>query len=189
VGSLGAGSQISKTTIDMSQGPLESTGDPLDVALQGPGFLTVQTAQGTRYTRDGQLDVDATGRLVTSSGDPVLGSDGKPIQIGADSGDLKISTDGEITAAGKRLGTLGVASLSDPAEFGDNLFTGTPGARPAGTTVNQGSLEGSSVNPATVMIDMMVSLRSYESSQRVIQSIDETLSRGIDSGGSVTGGG
>ena len=188
VGSLGAGAEISQTKIDMTQGPLESTGEPLDVALQGPGFLVVQTAQGTRYTRDGQLSVDAQGRLVTADGNPVLGSTGKAISIGDNAGNFTISSSGAITAGGKSLGSIGVVSLANPAELGDNLFSGTPGAKPAGTTVNQGSLEGSGVNPASVMTDMMVSLRNYESSQRVIQSIDETLSRAIDSAGSVNGG-
>ena len=61
IGPLGLGVQIAETKTDLAQGPLVQTGEPLDVALQGPGFLAVQTAQGTRYTRDGQLAVDAKG--------------------------------------------------------------------------------------------------------------------------------
>jgi flagellar basal-body rod protein FlgG len=185
LGSVGAGAEISNTSVNMTQGALQSTGQPLDVALQGPGFLTVQSANGKQYTRDGQLAVDAQGRLTTATGDPVLGTDGKPISIGAHSGDLKIASDGAVTAGGKQVGTLDVVALASPAKIGDNLFSGTPGAKPAGTTVEQGSLEGSAVNPATVMLDMIVSLRAYEASQKVIHSIDETLSRGIDSAGSV----
>jgi flagellar basal-body rod protein FlgF len=187
VGSMGGQASISRTTVDMTQGPLESTGAPLDVALQGPGFLTVQSAQGTQYTRDGQLTVDAQSRLTTATGDPILDTAGKPITIGAHSTDVAIAADGKVTAGGKTVGTIAIASLTNPSKIGDNLFTGTPGAKPANTTVIQGSLEGSAVNSATVMIDMIVSLRAYESSQKVIHSIDETLSRGIDSAGS-TGG-
>lgn len=185
---VGYGSTVAKTSIDLTQGPLQSTGEPLDVALEGPGFLAVQTAQGVRYTRDGQLSVDGAGRLTDSIGDPVLDQSGKTITVGAHSADLAISQSGAITAGKSSLGTLGVFSLTNPAKAGDNLFTGTPGAKPAGTSVVQGSLEGSGVNPANVMIDMIVSLRSYESSQKVIQSIDETLQRGIDGAGSVGGG-
>jgi flagellar basal body rod protein FlgG len=184
---VGYGSTIAKTSLDLTQGALQSTGEPLDVALNGPGFLAVQTAQGVRYTRDGQLSVDGTGRLTDATGDPVLDQAGKTITVGARSADLNISTAGAITGGKTALGTLGVFSLTNPAKAGDNLFTGTPGAKPAGTSVVQGSLEGSGVNPANVMIDMIVSLRSYESSQKVIQSIDETLQRGIDSAGSVAG--
>ena len=94
-----------------------------------------------------------------------------------------IGADGTITAGGKTLGKLGIVSLTNPAKQGDTLFTGTPAPTPAGTTLVQGSIEGSDTNPARVMVDMIVSLRAYESSQKVIRSIDETLQRGIQSGG------
>lgn len=183
---VGNGAQISQTSVDMTQAPLESTGEPLDFALQGPGFMAVQTANGTLYTRDGQFGVDAKGELVTSTGDPVLNSAGKAIDVGSDSTDLKVSSTGAITANGKSLGSFDVVSLTNPTKVGDNYFAGTPGAKPAATTVNQGSLESSAVNPTTVMIDMIVSLRAYEASQRVIHSIDETLQRGVDGAGGVS---
>ena len=86
------------------------------------------------------------------------------------------------TAAGK----LGVVSLTDPVKEGDSLFTGTPGQRPAGTAVRQGFLEGSGVDAARAMIDMLVSMRAFEASQRVIRTIDETLGRAINSAGQVS---
>jgi flagellar basal-body rod protein FlgG len=184
---VGYGAQISGTTLDLTQGALESTGQPLDLALDGPGFLAVQTPNGRMYARDGQLAVDGQGRLVTATGSTVLDTNGKAIQIGDHSTDFKVATDGTVTAGGKAIATLDVVSLTDAAKAGDNLFTGTPGSKPKGTTVNQGSLEGSAVNPATVMIDMIVSLRAYEASQKVIHTIDETLSRAVDGAGS-TGG-
>jgi flagellar basal-body rod protein FlgF len=187
IGPLGLGVHIAELKTDLSQGPMQQTGEPLDVALAGPGFLAVQTAQGTRYTRDGQLTVDAKGTLTTATGDPVLDTQGQPISVAGHATDLTIAPDGTITAGGKTLGTIGIVSLTNPAKQGDTLFTGTPGAAPAGTTVQQGSLEGSDTNPARVMVDMIVSLRAYEASQRVIHSIDETLQRGISAGG--TGGG
>ena len=183
IGPLGLGVQIAETKTDLAQGPLVQTREPLDVALQGPGFLAVQTAQGTRYTRDGQLAVDAKGGLTTATGDPVLDAQGKPISVAGHAADLVIGADGTITAGGTTLGKLGIVSLTNPAKQGDTLFTGTAGAAPAGTTLVQGSIEGSDTNPARVMVDMIVSLRAYESSQKVITSIDETLWRGIQSGG------
>ena len=183
---VGYGAQISQTSVDMTQGALESTGEPLDFALQGPGFLAVQTQNGTLYTRDGQFAVDGKGTLVTSTGDPVLSSTGKPIELGDHASDLKVTSTGAITAGGKTLGSFDVVSLTNPAKVGANYFTGTVGPKPSQTTVNQGSLEGSAVNPATVMIDMIVSLRAYESSQRAIHSIDETLQRAIDGAGGVS---
>jgi len=183
IGSLGLGVDIAKTTPDLAQGAIDQTGEPLDFALQGPGFFAVQTAAGTRYTRDGQFAVDAKGELVTSLGNPVLGSDGKPVSIAGHEQDLKVSSDGTIAAGGKTLGRIAIVSLTNPAKQGDTLFSGTPGASPNGTTIEQGALESSGTNPATVMVDMITSLRAYESMQKVINSMDETLSRGIQAGG------
>jgi flagellar basal-body rod protein FlgF len=188
IGSLDQGVQIADTKLDLTQGVLTQTGEPLDVALQGPGFLAVQTPQGRSYTRDGQLAVDSKGTLTTATGYPVLDAQGKPVSVVGHSTDLQIAPDGTISGGGKTLGKLAIVSLTDPAKQGDTLLTGTPGAAPAGTSIVQGSLETSDTNPARVMVDMIVSLRAYESSQKVIHSIDETLSRGIDQGGSVGGG-
>jgi flagellar basal-body rod protein FlgF len=187
IGPLGLGVHIAEMKTDLSQGPVKQTGEPLDVALGGPGFLSVQTPQGARYTRNGQLTVDAKGQLALATGATVLDAQGNPISVGTHSADLAIGPDGTVSAAGKTLGRLAIVSLATPLKVGDNLFTGTPGAAPAGTTVQQGALEGSSTNPARVMVDMIVSLRAYESSQRVIHAIDETLQRGINSAGSVGG--
>ena len=116
-----------------------------------------------------------------------LDARGKTISVAGHAADLTIGADGTITAGGKTLGKLAIVSLTNPAKQGDTLFTGTAGAAPAGTTLQQGALEGSDTNPARVMVDMIVSLRAYEASQRVIHSIDETLQRGISSAGSVGG--
>ena len=188
IGTLGGGTEIAVTKLDLAQGALRQTGEPLDVALQGPGFLTVQTPQGVSYTRDGQLAVDAQGGLRTATGYPVVDAQGKPISVAGHASDLQIAPDGTITGGGQTLGKLAIVSLANPAQQGDTLLTGTPGAAPAGTNVVQGSLESSDTNPARVMVDMITSLRAYDSSQKVIHSIDETLARGIDQGGSVSGG-
>ena len=81
---------------DLSQGPIEQTGNPLDVALSGDAFLVVQTPRGERYTRNGALQVNAAGELVTSEGYRVLG-DGGPIQLQNGDRDVSISTDGTLS--------------------------------------------------------------------------------------------
>jgi flagellar basal-body rod protein FlgF len=189
VGSLSMGSRITKVVTDLSQGPLQSTGNPLDLALDGPGFLAVSTGSGVRYTRDGQLVVDGRGRLTTATGDLVLGTSGKPITVGQVSDPSKISIDqrGTVKVGTRTVGTLAVMSLTGAAKQGDTLFSGTPGVRPAGTNVQQGFLEGSGVQPAEAMVDMIVSFRSYETTQRAIQSIDTELGRAANSIGSATG--
>jgi flagellar basal-body rod protein FlgF len=170
VGSLGLGTQIDKQVTDMSSGPLRDTGEPLDFAVEGDGFFTVRTAGGVRYTRDGQFAASARGTLVTTAGDDVLGPGGAPVRIG---------TDGKVATT-----DLGVVSLTNAARQGDNLFTGTAGGAAPGT-VRAGALEGSAVNPVTTMVDMMSSLRAFESGQRVITTIDSTLQKAANQVGSI----
>src|SRR5262249_32966499 len=146
----------------------------------------VRSQAGVRYTRAGQFALDARGGLVTSTGAAVLDDRGQPITL-TGAGAVQIDGSGAITQGGRAVATLAVVSLANARKEGDTLFSGRPGARPAATLVQQGWLETSSVNPAKAMIDMMVSLRAYESSQRVLHAIDETLGRGIDSAGSVNG--
>jgi flagellar basal-body rod protein FlgG len=170
VGSLGLGTQIDRQVTDMSAGPLRDTGEPLDFAVEGDGFFAVRTSGGVRYTRDGQFAASARGTLVTAAGDDVLGPDGAPIRIG---------TDGKVAA-----GDVGVVSLPDARREGDNLFTGTAGGTAAGT-VRAGALEGSGVDPVTTMVEMMSSLRAFESGQRVITTIDSTLQKAANQVGSI----
>lgn len=189
IGTLSMGAHIAREVTDLAQGPLQNTGQPLDLALQGPGFFAVQTPAGVRYTRDGQFVQDARGDLTTATGQPVLGINGKPIVVtGARSAsDISFAQDGRVTVNGKLVGTISVVSLTGATKQGDTLFSGTPGARPAGTTVNQGYLEGSGVQPAETMVEMITSFRAYEASQRAIQSIDTELGKAVSSVGSATG--
>jgi flagellar basal-body rod protein FlgG len=112
----------------------------------------------------------------------VLDDAGRPIQAGSADG-LTIAADGTISRNGRQIARLGVVSLTNPVKQGDTLFTGTPGQRPAATAVRQGYLETSGVNAATAMIDMITSMRAYEAGMKVIQSIDETLQKGIAASG------
>lgn len=189
VGTLSMGAHIAREVVDLAQGPLQNTGEPLNVALQGAGFFVVGTAAGNRYTRDGQFVENAAGQLTTDTGEPVLGTDGRPISIAAakSAGDVSIASDGRVTVRGKLVGTLAVVSLANPAKLGGTLFSGTPGGKPAGTTVEQGYLEGSGVNPVTTMVEMMTSFQSYQASQRAIQTLDTELGRAVTSVGSASG--
>jgi flagellar basal-body rod protein FlgF len=186
VGPLSLGAGIAATRTDFSQGALRQTGQPLDVALTGPGFLAVQTPDGIRYTRNGQLAADGAGRLMTSTGALVLGTDGRPMTVAGENG-LTIAADGTVRSGGRVAGTIAVVSLENPVKQGDNTFTGQPGARPAGTALEQGYLEGAGIDPTRAMVDMIVSLRTSEASQRVVRTIDETLGRAVNSVGSATG--
>lgn len=183
IGSLGLGSAIVSIRTDLSQAPLRETGQSLDFALEGDGFFALQTAAGTRYTRDGQFQLDGAGRLVNQGGLPVLDTNNRPITIGTAPKEVTVGADGTIVADGRTIARLNVVSLTRPVKEGDTLFSGTPGAGPATTAVRQGSVEGSGVNPARAMVDMLVSFRAYEAQQRVVHAIDETLQKGISAGG------
>jgi flagellar basal-body rod protein FlgF len=189
VGSMSMGAHVARIVTNLEQGTLLQTADPLDVALQGDGFLAVSTSAGTRYTRNGQLTLDSQGRLMTVTGYLVLGTNGQPITATGirTPDDLLITQAGVVSVKDTNVGTLAVVSLTGATKEGDTLFTGAAGARPAGTTVDQGYLESSGVEPARAMVDMIVSLREYESSQRVLHAIDDTLGRATTSVGSATG--
>jgi len=183
------GTQITRIVTDLSQAPLSQTGDPLDIALNGDGFFTVSTPDGIRYTRNGQLTEDAQGHLQTDTGYTLLGTNGKPIDVSAakSQDDISIAADGTVRVGTSTVGTIAVVSLTGARKEGDTLFTGASGARPKDTAIAQGYLEGSGVNPAMAMVDMIVSLRAYESTQRVLHSIDDELGKAANSVGSATG--
>jgi flagellar basal-body rod protein FlgG len=170
IGALGLGTQIDKQVTDMSPAPIRDTGEPMDFAVEGDGFFAVRTSGGVRYTRDGQFAASARGTLVTAAGDDVLGASGAPIRIGAD---------GKIAPR-----DIGVVSLTNARREGDNFFTGTAGG-PAAGTVRASALEGSGVNPITTMVEMIGSLRAFESGQRVITTIDATLQKAANQVGSI----
>ena len=150
---------------DFTPQPSRDTGEPLDFAITGDGFFAVRTPDGIRYTRDGQFTVSPQGELVTAQGDPVLGRGGQPIRVGGD---------GRVDPR-----RLDVVLLREPQKVGDGLVAGTPGgvAASAPGQVRAGALEGSSADPARSMVDMIASLRAFESGQKAIQAIDDVLGK------------
>jgi flagellar basal-body rod protein FlgF len=174
IGSVNEGVALGKTYTDTTPGSMQETGEPLDFALVGSGFFAVRTAQGVRYTRDGQFTSSNTGVLTDSSGNPVLGQSGAPVKLGRN---------GSVAAS-----ALGIFEVPGAVKQGENLYTGTPVGK-ASATVRQGSLEGSSVDPAKAMIDMITSLRSFQSGQQAIQAIGQTLQEAASQVGSLSGSG
>lgn len=160
IGSLEIGVALGKTFTDMAPAGLQTTNEPLDFGIAGAGFFAVRTAQGVRYTRDGQFTTSAQGLLIDSSGDDVLDQRGNVIKVGAD---------GTVPAS-----TLGIFNVANAVKQGENLFTGTATGQGAGT-IRQGVLEESGVDPAKVMVEMIASLRTFQSGQQAIQAIDQTL--------------
>lgn len=176
------------TTTDFDAGVIETTGNPLDVALQGEGFFVVRTPQGERYTRAGNFLLDTGGRLVTPDGNPVL-TDAGEVVFSAEETDIEIGVDGTIaTSAGPR-GRLRVVRFDAPEglrQEGDNLYSGD-GALPAVTArVRQGSLERSNVQGVVEMTRLIEVSRSYEQVTRMIADQNDLRSRAIERLGDVT---
>jgi len=170
IGSVTEGVALGKTYTDMTQGSIQETGEPLDFALDGSGFFAIHTAQGVRYTRDGQFIASSQGLLTDTNGNPVLDQQGAQI---------KVSAAGTVPAS-----ALGVFEVPGAVKQGENLYTGTLSGKPAGG-VRQGALEGSGVDPAKIMIEMISSLRSFQSGQQAIQAINQTLQEASTQVGSV----
>jgi flagellar basal-body rod protein FlgF len=169
----------SGTFKDFTQGPTEQTKNPLDLAIDGGGFLVVQTAAGERYTRDGGLQINNQGQLVTAAGDPVIGSSG-PIVFQPTDHDISIAADGNITVLEglNRIdsvrGKLRVVSFADAQKLlkeGSNLYSaGTAAAQPdTASRIRQGFVEKSNVNSVTEMSRMIEVTRTYTQIANLLQ--------------------
>jgi len=175
-----------------TQGNLTQTGNQLDVAINGQGFLQVSLPDGTTaYTRDGSLHQDAQGALVTSSGYPVspaitIPSNAQTVTIGAD-GTVTITQQGQ--AAATTVGTIQLANFINPSGLeakGENLYvetaasgtptTNTPGSNGLGT-LKQGYVETSNVNVVEELVNMIQTQRAYEINSKAIQTSDQMLQR------------
>lgn len=160
-------------------GPMQFTGNQTDVALEGPGYIGVQIpgSDQTLYTRAGNFQVNVNGELVTGRGHLVLGEGGGPITVPEDAKTIKIAEDGAIATEEGEIGRLQVVefdNLQDLEARGDGLYQTTQQANPAANTrVIQGMLEGSNVKPVLEMTRMIDVLRSYQQTQRLLQSEHE----------------
>jgi len=191
LGSLGVGNVMDRVSVDFRQGRLEETKRPLDVALQGDGFLQARSPDGVLFFRGGALYRDADGMLVTGDGYQVLGADGQPLVLPG--GEISISGDGEITVDGRPTGRLGVVEFlpgTTLAKVGREYYTpDDPATPPPGaaleTTVKQGYLEGSNVDMVSTMAELVSIVRAYQASQRMLQAEDGLLDKAVNDVGRV----
>ena len=158
---------------DTRPGQIERTGNPLDVAIQGDGYLVVETEFGPRYTRAGRLAIDADGQLVDSNRLPLLGDDDQPIAVPNGSGSLVITPDGSISGQQGPIGRLKLVSFQREGEMqplGGGLMASNEVPEEAvDAKVSQGMLEGSNVQPILEMTRMIEISRRYQSTQRLLQ--------------------
>jgi len=179
----GAGSAASIFGRSQEQGALQDTGQPLDLAIEGPGYFQVKRPDGSlALTRDGSLRLDALGRLTTQDGNVLQPEIRAP--SGTTSDQLSIGSDGTVRGAGgKALGRIQLVDVAAPdglQPLGGNLFaasaaSGQPTAVTAATTLKQGALEGSNVDVGDAMVDMIDAQRSFQMASKAIQMQDQML--------------
>jgi flagellar basal-body rod protein FlgG len=187
--SLGNGTRVVSTNKIFTQGQLTQTGEDMDVAINGEGFLQVTADDGsTVYTRDGSLKRSSTGMIVTSAGNEITGLGNIPTNaIGvaiAASGQITYTLSDGTTQAGSQIQLARFQNASGLKALGGNLFqktdasgeaeVGTPGNNGFGS-IEQGYLEMSNVNVVQEMVNMIVAQRAYEINSKAIQTSDSML--------------
>lgn len=169
------------------QGALRFSGNDLDMALDGEGFFTVQGPDGPLYTRNGTFTRSREGLLVTHSGLPVLGEDGKPIAMPDTQGRLRVSRAGELFVGDQPAGRLNLVRFDDLQALGragDSNWQAPEGAEalPADAAVHQAHIESANVDPIRTMVELIKTNRIFELNTRAIQAykaMDDQASRDV----------
>lgn len=179
VGSLTLKVGIDEAILSLEQGTLSVTNNNLDFALDGVGFFTLEGPEGNVYTRDGSFGVDDQGRLVSKEGYPVLSQQG---YIYVNDGEVSLSQDGRLVVNGQTY-QLSIAELSDVSlikPLSNNTY-GYEGEVNQSTTftLNQGMVEGSNVDAINEMVKMIESSRAFQMNSKVLQAMDELMSRSV----------
>lgn len=180
------GSLVAPTFTSFEQGAIEVTHNPLDVALEGEGFFTVQRGNEVRYTRDGRFTLNKDGELVTVAGsNPVLDEQGLPIRIDpAARGSVRIDADGTVRAGKSTAGRLGIVDFEDKSllrKTGGNMLQNLgPPPQEAQARLRVGATESSTVDAATTLVQLMQATRAYELNGRLVGLADSTLGRAVN---------
>jgi flagellar basal-body rod protein FlgF/flagellar basal-body rod protein FlgG len=166
--------------LDLTQGSLVRTGNDLDLGIDGPAFLSIQTANGPAYTRDGALRISPQGQLVTASGDAVLGDQGViNLPINAK---VSISADGTLSVNGAIAGKLKLVEFApgtDIESLGSTTYSAPAASASAATksVVRQGTLESSNVNPVTSVVELIDAQRQAEAMRHALTMFDSDMNK------------
>lgn len=189
IGKMNNGIRVDEVFTNFEQGPISTSGNPLDLALQGDGFFSVETPAGERYTRSGEFTLDSEGYLTTKEGYKVQGQNG-PIQM--DGKNIIINEDGQVFSDGNEIDTLKLVDFNDYKllkKEGEALYIDASGdvgnMKESEGLILQGSVESSNVNSVKMMVEMITMLRSYEANQKVIKTFDDLLDKSVNEIGRV----
>lgn len=172
------------TVRDTSEGALQATGNPLDLAINGDGYFAVETPAGEQYTRNGRFRLDGDGRLVTEHGYAVTAQGGGPIFLGTTDTDVTISADGVISSRNGEIARLRIVRFEDEQSLqligGGMMIADTPAEDTTAAQLVQGMLEGSNVAGVEEMTRLIDVHRSYERAEKLIQREDERIRKMIE---------
>ncbi len=175
---------------DYRQGGLKTTGSPLDLAITGEGFFTVNTPNGPRYTRGGAFSMNDQGEVVDGNGNQLQG-DGSAVTIPNNAKEINIATDGTLSVDGQVQGKIQIVKFDDPQSLqteGNDLYNGgNQTAQPLeNAQMVQGAIEQSNVNSVFEMTDMIEISRQYEATQGMVQRMHDREQNAIRTIGKVT---
>jgi len=166
--------------LDLGQGALTPTGNPLDLAIEGDGFFAIQTKQGVRYTRDGQFERAQDGTLTTQAGEPVLDARDEPVRV--PSGEIVVGTDGAVSVNGALAGRIAVYGFADGAQLtaeGGNRYSPVDGAQPAAAAgaIHQGALESSNQDVIGGSLQLVLMQRQAEMMEKAVAMFSNDLDK------------
>ena len=185
VGKLGLGAYTAEIATDRAQGNMQTTGNPLDLAITGQGYFAVQTQQGIRYTRDGNFYRSANGELVTVNGQAVLDTANQPLQIPEEAKNISFGAKGEVYVNNAEIGQLQFVQFDSPKAVlkqGNSLYYPQNNAQPqpAAGEIQQGMLERSNVNTVSEMVNLIANYRVYEANSKAVTTQDSMLDKSVN---------
>ena len=167
------------TMRDTAAGTLKETGNPLDLAIRGPGYFVVETEDGERYTRNGHFRLDEAGQLVTQGGNPVLSDSGQPFFFNPEDSEIRVAPDGTVSTDNGELGRIRVVRFENDQELrettGGLLTSESPPQDVETPDVAQNMLENSNVQPIMEIARMIAVERAYSDVKRFIAREDERI--------------
>ncbi len=165
---------------DFTPGPIVASENPLDLAIDGPGFFIVEGPNGPMYTRSGTFQANRFGQVVTPEGFSLLDAQGRPISLPPDAVNVSVTDDGGVHADGLTVGRVAVAQFDDPSRLtriGTTMFQPPAGVEPnlVDANIRSGFREMSNANHIGEMVQLISGYRHFEAAQRALRALDESI--------------